>query len=59
MGKKRKKDYWETALDDPLFYVPFIGPLLHGIRCIDEEDDNDEEWEEEEWEEDNEDFEEE
>jgi len=63
MGKKKKRDIWASALDDPLFYVPFIGPLLHGIRHLDDEDaweenddeeesnngeNEDEEWEEEE-----------
>lgn len=31
---------------DPLFYIPFIGPILHGIKHLSEEEDSDDE---EEW----------
>jgi len=36
-----------NALDDPLFYVPIIGPILHVTRTLFEEEEYEEEWEDE------------
>jgi hypothetical protein len=46
LGRKKKRDAWDTALEDPLFYIPFIGPLLHGVKHYMEEADEDSEEEE-------------
>ena len=27
--KRKKIDYYESALEDPLFYIPILGPILH------------------------------